>query len=177
MNWMRNNVSMKCVKDWKMKCGVSINYHADVAHLPRLCLVCTIDLHAELTRHNRKKQGGLVGLSTQPAASSNAGGENIGATAEGISHNTIQPTNQHVAHDPATPSVPMETSPLIKANPSPQGTPLHTTFAGTQRFTPSTRISALNMVGDLLRKVGVRIMLLISGVYNYYDVYSWSYEC
>lgn len=46
-------------------------------------------------------------------------------------------------------------STLIKANPSPQGTPLHTTFSGTQNFTPSTRISALNMVGDLLRKVGV----------------------
>ena len=44
---------------------------------------------------------------------------------------------------------------LIKANPSPQGTPMHTTFSGTQNFTPSTRISALNMVGDLLRKVGV----------------------
>lgn len=49
----------------------------------------------------------------------------------------------------------VNTSALIKANPSPQGTPLHTTFSGTQNFTPSTRISALNMVGDLLRKVGV----------------------
>ncbi len=113
-----------------------------------------LDLHAELTRQNRKKNqgGGLVGLSHQQVTSS-TGGENTGGISEGMQHNTTQPTNQHAAHD--APSVPMETSPLIKANPSPQGTPMHTTFAGTQRFTPSTRISALNMVGDLLRKVGV----------------------
>eukprot|EP00731_Ephydatia_muelleri_P028446 Em0020g90a len=48
---------------------------------------------------------------------------------------------------PGTPQV-------IKVNTTPEGTPLHTSFAGTQNFTPSTRVSALNMVGDLLRKVG-----------------------
>ncbi len=121
-----------------------------------------IDLHAEMTRHNRKKQGGgIVGLSSPQqqvttSGSSAGGGENsTGAISEGTQHNTTQPTNQHAPHDPTAPPIPMETSPLIKANPSPQGTPMHTTFAGTQRFTPSTRISALNMVGDLLRKVGV----------------------
>lgn len=94
-----------------------------------------------------------MGLPSQQVTSS-GGGENTGGETH---HNTTtQPTNQHAPHDPTAPPIPMETSPLIKANPSPQGTPMHTTFAGTQRFTPSTRISALNMVGDLLRKVGVR---------------------
>ena len=121
-----------------------------------------LDLHAELTRQNRKKNqgGGLVGLSPQQVTSS-SGGENIGGISEGTQHNTTQPTNQHAPQDPTAPPIPMETSPLIKANPSPQGTPMHTTFAGTQRFTPSTRISALNMVGDLLRKVGVRAAFVV----------------
>jgi hypothetical protein len=137
------------------------------------CLSChvhmyiCIDLHAELTRHNRKKQGGgIVGLSSPQqqvtTSGSSAGGRenSTGVISEGTQHNTTQPTNQHAPHDPTAPPIPMETSPLIKANPSPQGTPMHTTFAGTQRFTPSTRISALNMVGDLLRKVGVCTALL-----------------
>ena len=127
-----------------------------------IIIYCSLDLHAELTRQNRKKKqgGGLVGLSSQQVTSSSGGGENTGGISDGTQHNTTQPTNQHAPHDPTAPPVPMETSPLIKANPSPQGTPMHTTFAGTQRFTPSTRISALNMVGDLLRKVGVCTMLL-----------------
>lgn len=62
----------------------------------------------------------------------------------------------------------MDSSALIKANPSPQGTPLHTTFSGTQNFTPSTRISALNMVGDLLRKVGVSGLM-----YSVWPVHNW----
>ena len=134
-----------------------------------ICHVCTLDLHAELTRHNRKKQGGgIVGLSPQQVTSnsSGGGGDNTGTISEGTQQNTTQPTNQHAPHDPTAPPIPMETSPLIKANPSPQGTPMHTTFAGTQRFTPSTRISALNMVGDLLRKVGVRAALLCCPIVN-----------
>ena len=109
------------------------------------------DLHAELTRQNKKKNQTTVGRPSQVTS-----GDHQGVGPEGTSQVT---TPLHQAHqpDPNTPAIPMETSsPLIKANPSPHGTPLHTTFAGTQRFTPSTRISALNMVGDLLRKVGVR---------------------
>lgn len=67
------------------------------------------------------------------------------------------PVTQPPSQQSLTPSSTLDTSPLIKANPSSHGTPLHTTFAGTQNFTPSTKISALNMVGDLLRKVGVSV--------------------
>ena len=115
------------------------------------------DLHAELTRQNKKKNQTAVGRPSHVTS-----GDQQGVGPEGTSHMT---TPLHQAHqpDPSTPAIPMETSsPLIKANPSPHGTPLHTTFAGTQRFTPSTRISALNMVGDLLRKVGVRSLMLLS---------------
>lgn len=96
------------------------------------------DLHAELSRQNRN------GTPHTQAEQSSA--------PPPISHAPTQ-------HPPAPTN--LDTSPLIKANPSPHGTPLHTTFAGTQNFTPSTRISALNMVGDLLRKVGVSIYICI----------------
>ena len=113
--------------------------------------VCpTPDLHAEMTRNNRKKKQTTMGLPSQVTSA-----ENQGVGSEGVAHPST-PLNQSHHQEPNTPTVPMDTSPLIKANPSPQGTPMHTTFTGTQRFTPSTRISALNMVGDLLRKVGVR---------------------
>lgn len=111
--------------------------------------VSFIDLHAELTRQNRKKNQTVVGPSSHVVS-----GDSLGAEPEGSSH-AVAPSSQPVQQDHSSAAVPMETSTLIKANPSPQGTPMHTTFAGTQRFTPSTRISALNMVGDLLRKVGV----------------------
>ncbi|XP_064406535.1 nuclear distribution protein nudE-like 1 [Halichondria panicea] len=82
------------------------------------------DLHAEMSRENKKRTP-TSGSTPLPSVT-------------------------------ATHTVPttIRESPLIKANPSPEGTPLHTTFVGSQNFTPSTRISALNMVGDLLRKVG-----------------------
>ena len=117
-----------------------------------LMLCCHLDLHAELTRQNKKKNQKMVGLPSQVASS-----DNHGVGPETPTH-SAPPLNQAHPPDSNTVPVPMDTSPLIKANPSPQGTPLHTTFTGTQRFTPSTRISALNMVGDLLRKVGVRLI-------------------
>lgn len=100
----------------------------------------SLDLHSELSRQDRKtgsdntiekKQAPSEGLPMQNGANPSSSGS----------------TSQH--------SNVVSSSTLIKSNPSPQGTPLHTTFSGTQNFTPSTRISALNMVGDLLRKVGV----------------------
>lgn len=106
-----------------------------------------------MTRNNRKKKQTVTGLPSQVTS-----GDNQAAGSEGLPHPTT-PMNQTHQQEPGTPTVPMDTSPLIKANPSPQGTPMHTTFTGTQRFTPSTRISALNMVGDLLRKVGVRLIV------------------
>ena len=47
--------------------------------------------------------------------------------------------------------------------------PLHSTY-GTSPLTPSARISALNIVGDLLRKVGVcRLLIQLS----YYFIYKF----
>ena len=105
-----------------------------------------IDLHSELSRQNRKQN--------------TSNNDNvIGKQApEGVTvQNGANPTTSTSTSQHSNLSSTVDPSALIKANPSPQGTPLHTTFSGTQNFTPSTRISALNMVGDLLRKVGVRL--------------------
>lgn len=64
------------------------------------------------------------------------------------------PLSRIKANHPSTVSVGVTTSPIMK------GTPLVTPSRKTavpqpQPITPSARISALNMVGDLLRKVGV----------------------
>ena len=67
-----------------------------------------------------------------------------------------------------SPAANIETSPLIKATPSPKGTPMRTAFTGTQNFTPSTRISALNMVGDLLRKVGVSFFCISAHFWSFF---------
>ncbi len=54
----------------------------------------------------------------------------------------------------STVSMGISTSPLIKS--TPMSTPTHhPAIPQPQPITPSARISALNMVGDLLRKVGV----------------------
>lgn len=112
---------------------------------PFLCCVCVCaDLHSELSRQNRK-QNADDGTTEKQATP-----EGGGPVQNGANPVTSVPTSQH-----SNPVSTVDSSALIKANPSPQGTPLHTTFSGTQNFTPSTRISALNMVGDLLRKVGV----------------------
>lgn len=102
--------------------------------------IFSVDLHAEISRQSRKQN------TTNEEKLVSA--EGVAATQNGEAN--LAPASQH-----ANLMNTLESSPLIKANPSPQGTPLHTTFSGTQNFTPSTRISALNMVGDLLRKVGV----------------------
>lgn len=75
--------------------------------------------------------------------------------AEPMVTSTPAPTAQPLttAETPTAQVAPSST--LIKVTTTPQGTPQHATFTGTQNYTPSTRISALNMVGDLLRKVGV----------------------
>lgn len=110
-------------------------------YAPVCILCCCIDLHSELSRQDRK----------QNSSNENSREKQISVEGAAVMHNgdanVVNSSSQHtnVANSPA----------LIKANPSPQGTPMHTTFSGTQNFTPSTRISALNMVGDLLRKVGV----------------------
>ena len=111
-----------------------------------MCAV--IDLHSELSRQNRKQDpsGNESVVDKQVAVE--------GALQNGANLTSASSTSQHS-------TVPNTPSALIKANPSPQGTPLHTTFSGTQNFTPSTRISALNMVGELLRKVGVSLALII----------------
>lgn len=99
-----------------------------------------VDLHSEMSRQNRK--------GTENAMEKHVSTEGAPVTQNG----EVNPASR-ISTSQRTSIV--NTSTLIKANPSPQGTPLHTTFSGTQNFTPSTRISALNMVGDLLRKVGV----------------------
>lgn len=124
MNLMKSSDLLKCVNVLKMKSEVSIQVGVTSAYF-----VSSTDLHAEMSRQNKKKA---------PAATDQT--------------STTLPS---VYSTPSAPSTTLEPSPLIKANPSPEGTPMHTTFVGTQNFTPSTRISALNMVGDLLRKVGV----------------------
>ena len=109
----------------------------------------TADLHSELSRQNRKQNTGSENTMERQVYAEGAAVQN-GDSNLPSSSLTSQQANVVNA---------MDSSPLIKANPSPQGTPLHTTFSGTQNFTPSTRISALNMVGDLLRKVGVSIVV------------------
>ena len=94
-----------------------------------------------------------------PAESNmNAGGG--GGSGGGGGDEPMVTSSTPLTPQPSSSTLVETSSPLIKAKPSPQGTPLHTTFSGTQNFTPSTRISALNMVGDLLRKVGVRLLVL-----------------
>lgn len=102
------------------------------------------DLHSELSRQNRKQNTGSENTMERQVYTEGTAVQNGDSNLPSSSF-TSQQANMANA---------MDSSPLIKANPSPQGTPLHTTFSGTQNFTPSTRISALNMVGDLLRKVG-----------------------
>lgn len=102
-----------------------------------------LDLHSELSRQSR----------TQNSANNDSKLVEGGPVQNGANLASSSSTSQHVVST-------RDSLTLIKANPSPQGTPLHTTFSGTQNFTPSTRISALNMVGDLLRKVGVSPVLL-----------------
>lgn len=118
--------------------------HINYLHWPVVCF--HVDLHSELSRQNRKANDDGV-LEKQVAVE---GGPVQNGANLAFSSSTSQHTNVVSS---------VESSYLIKANPSPQGTPLHTTFSGTQNFTPSTRISALNMVGDLLRKVGVSALL------------------
>lgn len=153
MNSMKSSDWMKCVRDLKMKWEVG--YSQSVLYMfPWQLYGISTDLHAELTRQNKKKNQTLLGRLSNVTTSEGQGADS--------SPHITTPSNQTHHPDVSTPAVPMETSsPLIKANPSPQGTPLHTTFTGTQRFTPSTRISALNMVGDLLRKVGVSVTVNI----------------
>ncbi len=111
-----------------------------------------VDLHSELSRQNRKQNAS----SSDSVVEKRAAPEGGVPMQNGANPATSISTSQH-SNLVST----VDSSALIKANPSPQGTPLHTTFSGTQNFTPSTRISALNMVGDLLRKVGVRLPRLL----------------
>ena len=118
-----------------------------------------VDLHAELSRQNRKQVSG-GGAHVEQSSVDKSLGEGV---ALHTAHNGAMPTAStgEVTFQQLTGPGGAESSldsSLIKAKPSPQGTPLHTTFTGTQSFTPSTRISALNMVGDLLRKVGVSMI-------------------
>ncbi|XP_003382876.1 PREDICTED: nuclear distribution protein nudE-like 1-B [Amphimedon queenslandica] len=63
------------------------------------------------------------------------------------------PLSRLKASHPSTMSVGMTTSPITKKN-TPMATPTRGNVPQPQPITPSARISALNMVGDLLRKVG-----------------------
>ncbi len=106
-------------------------------------------MHSELSRQNGKHNSGSGSVESNADKSQ---GENVPLHNGGVpTASSGEVTAQQLT---GSNSISLDSS-LIKAKPSPQGTPLHTTFSGTQSFTPSTRISALNMVGDLLRKVGV----------------------
>lgn len=107
-----------------------------------------IDLHSELSRQDQKGTS-----SNENAMEKHVSAEGSAAMQNGEASPAAMSQHAHIVNT-------LDSSTLIKANPSPQGTPLHTTFSGTQNFTPSTRISALNMVGDLLRKVGVSWFIL-----------------
>ena len=121
--------------------NLSIKFHSFIPYPTYIHVYCHLlntcmypsppDLHSELSRKNTTPENEGVETSAEPMVTSNS----------------IPSTH------PSTTS--FQHTPLIRTNKTPQGTPLHTTFSGTQNFTPSTRISALNMVGDLLRKVGV----------------------
>lgn len=68
------------------------------------------------------------------------------------------PASRIKSTQPSTVSVGISTSPVIKTPVT--GTPFHQKTQSVPQpvpITPSTRISALNMVGDLLRKVGVSV--------------------
>ena len=66
------------------------------------------------------------------------------------------PLSRIKATHPSTMSVGITTSPIMKN--TPLTTPTRSNVAQPQPITPSARISALNMVGDLLRKVGVSLV-------------------
>lgn len=136
---MKNSGWERCVSDLKMKSEVRPSTVTLMAALqPHL----SPDLHSELSRQNRKTENSDTAIDKQ--------------TSEGVPvQNGVNSPSSNSTSQQANVVSSLDSSSLIKANPSPQGTPLHTTFSGTQNFTPSTRISALNMVGDLLRKVGV----------------------
>ena len=114
------------------------------------------DLHAELSRQDRKDNVSISG-SGEPGVDKLLG-EGVALHNGGIPTASSGEVTAQQFIGPGAMATTLNSS-LIKAKPSPQGTPLHTTFTGTQTFTPSTRISALNMVGDLLRKVGVSQLL------------------
>lgn len=70
--------------------------------------------------------------------------------------------------------------PLVNLSTASIGTsPLHSGY-GNSPLTPSARISALNIVGDLLRKVGVRLVKLLccnSQSLNITDLFLVSSSC
>ena len=77
---------------------------------------------------------------------------------EEANHSPI--SSRLAASQPSTISVGIPTSPMMRATPT--GTPTHAAIPQPQPITPSARISALNMVGELLRKVGVRMDIIQS---------------
>jgi hypothetical protein len=106
------------------------------------------ELRSELNRKHRR-----VG--------SDEGAEQSGSAPQEEPASSAAPSTPRIAtlsstSHPPTPSTTTSPSPLIHTHTIPStepGTP-RTAFTGIQNYTPSTRISALNMVGDLLRKVG-----------------------
>jgi peptidoglycan hydrolase CwlO-like protein len=105
------------------------------------------ELRSELNRKHRR-------------AGSDEGAEQSGSAPQEEPASSAAPpriaTSSSSTSHPHTPSTTTSPSPLIHTHTNPStepGTP-RTAFTGIQNYTPSTRISALNMVGDLLRKVG-----------------------
>lgn len=141
-------VIMSSLEDFEMKLNQAFERNAilenELDEKQRMVEMCqrlkdeVRDLHSELSRQNRKSSQTTPQQGTPPT--------------EPVAEEPMVTSSSTPHAQPSTTSI--ETSPLIRASTTPRGTPLHTTFSGTQNFTPSTRISALNMVGDLLRKVG-----------------------
>jgi len=138
-----------------------------------VCMCVRADLHAELSRQNRKHDSGGGGANVEQMGVDKPLGEGVALHNAHNGAMTTSSSGEVTAQQLIGPGGAESSldSPLIKAKPSPQGTPLHTTFTGTQSFTPSTRISALNMVGDLLRKVGVSPRLQYLSCASMWSVY------
>lgn len=105
------------------------------------------ELHSELNRKHRRT------CSDEGLEQPNSAPNEEPATSAVPSTPRIPPSPG--ALSPSSPHIPPPSALIRTRNNklTEAGTP-RTAFTGIQNYTPSTRISALNMVGDLLRKVG-----------------------
>lgn len=105
------------------------------------------ELHSELNRKHRR-MGSNEGLE-QPEPAPHEGPTTPTVTSTPRVPPSGALTSTSSRPHPSTPLIHTHNNAVTEGNNTPR-----TAFTGIQNYTPSTRISALNMVGDLLRKVG-----------------------